>query len=114
MPYIKIETNSKLDSGKAQNFIKKASSYIGRILNKPEQWIMITMHDGVSMLFGGTDGPAAYIELKSIGLQEKSCTGLSEEICDFINRELGIPPERIYIEFEDINGKMFGWNRKTF
>jgi len=114
MPYIKIETNTTLDRIQARDFIKKASAYIAAILDKPEHWIMLTFHDRVFLLFNGNDKPAAYIEMKSIGLMEGSCAGLSEKICDFITGELGIPPERIYIEFWDINGKMFGWNRTTF
>ena len=114
MPYIKIETNTTVDKTQARDFIKKASAYIAGMLGKPEQWIMLAFHDRVSLLFNGNDKPSAYIELKSIGLMESSCAVLSEKICDFITGELGIPPERIYIEFWNINGKMFGWNRTTF
>jgi hypothetical protein len=42
------------------------------------------------------------------------CAGLSRALCDFLKAELGIEPERVYIEFWDINKKMFGWNGGTF
>ena len=45
--------------------------------------------------------------------QEK-CAELSDKLCAFVKVELGISPDRVYIEFWDINGKMFGWNGGTF
>jgi phenylpyruvate tautomerase PptA (4-oxalocrotonate tautomerase family) len=114
MPYVKIETNRTLDKDKKRDFIGRASAGIAHALSKPEQWIMISLYDGAAMMFNGTEAPAAYVELKSIGLQEDSCARLSGALCDLLGRELDIPPERVYIEFHDINGKMFGWNKKTF
>jgi hypothetical protein len=54
------------------------------------------------------------VELKSMAIKEELCTDLSKEICSFLNEHLDILPNRIYIEFSTINGKMFGCNNKTF
>jgi len=114
MPYLKIETNKKLDETAAQTLLKKASAFTAELLGKPEKWIMVSICPGVAMMFDGSTDPAAYVELKSISLSQDACAALSKSLCDFLNKELGVSPERVYIEFWSINGKMFGWNGSTF
>jgi phenylpyruvate tautomerase len=114
MPYLKIEINKVLDKSAEQELLKKASAFTATLLNKPEKWIMVSIFQGVPMMFDGSVGPIAYLELKSIGLGQDKCAELSHKLCAFINAELGISPNRAYIEFWDINGKMFGWNGETF
>ena len=114
MPYLKIETNERLDEATAQELLKKATAFAARLLGKPEKWIMVTIYQGKPMIFDANTQPAAFVELKSIGLTQDTCAELSRALCDFLKRELGIEPERVYIEFWDINGKMFGWNGTTF
>lgn len=114
MPYLKIETTERLDEVAVQEFLKKASAFAAKLLGKPEKWIMVTIYQGKPMIFDGNTQPAAFVELKSIGLAQDRCTALSRALCDFLEAELGIAPDRVYIEFWDINGKMFGWNGGTF
>jgi phenylpyruvate tautomerase len=54
------------------------------------------------------------VRLKSIGLPIESCPQLSEKICSFVEQQLGIPPNRIFIDFKDLAREMFGWDGKTF
>jgi len=114
MPYLKIETNKILDKAAEEKLLKKTSAFTAMLLNKPEKWIMVSIFHSASMLFDGSALPTAYLELKSIGLGQEKCAELSDKLCAFVNVELGISPERVYIEFWDINGKMFGWNGGTF
>jgi len=114
MPYIKIETNKHLDEAALPALLKKTSAYTAALLAKPEKWIMVSLSHSMPVMFDGSTEPAAYMELKSISLNQDACAGLSKSLCDFLNKELGVPPERVYIEFWNINGKMFGWNGGTF
>lgn len=114
MPYLKIETNKELDKPAEQKLLIKASAFTATLLNKPEKWIMVSVFQRIPMLFDGSTEGTAYLELKSINLSPDKCAELSQQLCAFINAELGISAERIYIEFWDINGKMFGWNGGTF
>lgn len=114
MPYIKIETNQPLDQSAVVRLIRNASAFMARVLDKPEQYIMVACTPAIPMILSANTQPAAYIELKSIGLQQARCPDLCREICGFIERELGVRSDRVYIEFTAINGAMFGWNGKTF
>lgn len=114
MPLIKIETNKTLDDVAVKALLQKTSKFAAEMLRKPEGYVMVSLSDKKAMMFSGTTGPLAYVTLKSIGLPKESCGEYSAAICDFLGKELSIPADRIYIDFAEIPGKMFGWNRETF
>jgi hypothetical protein len=39
---------------------------------------------------------------------------MSEDFCQQIEAALGISANRIYIEFVDAQGYLWGWNKSTF
>jgi len=112
MPYLKIQTNKEIDD--KGPLMKEMTGLLVELLGKPEKYIMIAVEPFTEMSFGGTDEPTAFVELKSIGLPSDVTSELSEAICKLINRQLAIPPDRIYIEFIDAPRNMFGWNGDTF
>ncbi len=113
MPYIRVETNVDL-SGKADNFLTDLSGFTADNVGKPEAYVMVSVHDNVKMSFGGKADPAALVTLKSLGLQADQCKELSEKLCGFLGEKIGVPADRIYIEFADHERAMFGWNGGTF
>ncbi len=114
MPYLKIQTNQPLDENAQQALMKKASATVAEQLGKPENYVMVTIQQGQTMLFAGTDGPLAYLELKSIGLPEAATKDLSESLCTLMAQELDIEKNRTYIEFADAPPHMWGWDGGTF
>jgi len=112
MPLLKVQTNSAIPD--SEKFMKDATELVSRILKKPVQYIMVSVEQNRDMLFGGNNAPLAYVELKSIGLPQNQTPNISAELCSFIERELGVPQNRIYIEFADAQRNMFGWNGGTF
>lgn len=114
MPYLKIQTNQVLDETAQLALMKKASATIAEQLGKPENYVMVTIQPAQSMLFAGTDGPLAYLELKSIGLPESATKDLSHSLCALMAQELNIEINRTYIEFADAPRHMWGWNGDTF
>src|SRR4051812_34781595 len=69
---------------------------------------------GPPMLFAGSDGPVAFLELKSVGLPARRTKDLSEALCQLIEGHLGIPRDRVYVKFIDVKGAMWGWKGDTF
>jgi len=50
------------------------------------------------MLFGGTDEPAAFCHLTSIGkIGPSTNPKLSKSICELLQKHLGVAPTRTYI-----------------
>ena len=114
MPFLKIQTNLSIDEDKKQETIKAASRLVADEIGKPERYVMVAFEPDQPMVFAGSDDPCAYLELKSIGLPEDKTKPLSAALCEFIDRQLGIPAERVYIEFADAPRAMWGWNGSTF
>ena len=114
MPYLRIETNKEMDGTTIQEALERTSEFVANLLGKPDKWVMVSIDCGTRMMFGKSMQPMAYVELKSIGLPENKCPDFSKGLCDFIESEFDIPADRIYIDFHDIDRKMFGWNRDTF
>ncbi len=114
MPYFCIETNIPSADPNRQGLLKEASSFIATALDKPESYVMTSIKPDQPLFFGGNDLPAAFVTLKSIGLQRDRCGMLSEKICLFIETQMGVAKERVFIEFKGLERELFGWNGKTF
>lgn len=114
MPYLRIETNVELDHQQTETLLAEASQAVAEKLAKPERYVMVQVSPGAALMFNGSREPAAYVELKSIGLPESQTQSLSQFVCDFLQQRLDIAPDRIYIEFIDIPRRYWGWNGSTF
>ena len=114
MPLLKIETNQPLDTDVQTRLTGKASQQVAALLGKPERYVMVSIEQNPAMLFGGSDEPLAYLELKSIGLPESGTADFSQTLATLLNDELGLPADRVYIEFADAPRAMWGWNGGTF
>ena len=114
MPYLNIHVNRAQQPDQAKALLAKASQTLAKELGKPERYVMVELTENPLLLFAGTDEPAAYVELKSIGLPAGQTQSLSKVICSLLEDEAGIPPSRVYIEFSDAKGSFWGWNGSTF
>ena len=114
MPTLRILTNVTVPSEQREALLARASSAIAGMLAKPESYVMVILEDGRDLVFGGTPAPAAYLELKSLGLSENQTQVYSRALCDLLDETLGVAAERVYIEFAAPPRQLFGWNRSTF
>jgi phenylpyruvate tautomerase len=114
MPYLSIETNQTIDPASNRELMKKASAFTAELLAKPESYVMITIKPETPLIFGGSGDPVAFVLLKSIGLPKERCTEFSEKICGFVEQEMEVAQNRVFIDFKDLEREMFGWNSKTF
>lgn len=114
MPYLKIQMNRQLDAEKSAALLASASQTIAAELGKPERYVMVELVSNPAMLFAGSDEPAAFVELKSIGLPANKTKALSQVLCSLLQDGAGIAPARVYIEFTDAPGGFWGWNNSTF
>ena len=114
MPLLKIQVNIEFPTERQTGLLKTASAAIAEMLGKPERYVMVALETNHEMVFAGDALPLAYLELKSIDLPDSRTGEFSARLCDFIQEELEIPPERIYIEFTNVERSMWGWNRQIF
>lgn len=114
MPLLKIQTNVPVAAGAGETLVIEASRSVAEMLGKPESYVMVTLEPTATMAFAGTTLPQAYLELKSIGLPQGRTAALSKTLCEIMTETLGIPADRVYIEFADAQGSMWGWSGRTF
>ncbi len=114
MPLLRIETNVSLDTANAGALAARASRAVAGELGKPERYVMVTVRPGTPMLMAGTAEPAAFLDLRSIGLPDGRTEALSGALCQVIEGEIGVPPDRVYINFADVPRAHWGWNGGTF
>jgi phenylpyruvate tautomerase len=77
---------------------------------------MVTLGPRADMSFGGDSArPACYAELKNIGQLDGAQTAqLSRLLCAELAARLDVAQDRIYIEFTNADGALWGWNGETF
>lgn len=114
MPYFSIQTNKTLQKSAASDLTRKASAFAAELLEKPEAYVMTAVSTGIAMTFAGNDAPSAFIEVKSIGLPEDRCNTFAAAISRFIQSQLSIEPDRLFIDFTDLPPTRLAWNGKTF
>jgi phenylpyruvate tautomerase PptA (4-oxalocrotonate tautomerase family) len=116
MPLIKLQTSVVAPKKTAvEGLLKTISAKLARHLGKPESYVMTAFESEIAMTFAGTVEPVCYIEVKSIGSMSPAQTqAMSQDFCQVVNEKLGVPINRIYIEFADAKGSMWGWNGSTF
>jgi phenylpyruvate tautomerase PptA (4-oxalocrotonate tautomerase family) len=116
MPLIKVQTSvSAPEKAEVESILKTLSAKLAKHTGKPESYVMTTFEADIPMTFAGTTEPVCYIEIKSVGTMKPEQTeAMSQEFCQQINQTLGVAKNRIYIEFADAKGAMWGWNGTTF
>ncbi len=98
-------------SATLQSFSKLLAAELG----KPERYVMVGLSPRLEMSFAGSRAPACYAELKNVGrLSHDQVVRLSGRLCDAIAQALSLPRDRIYIEFTNADGALWGFDGGTF
>lgn len=116
MPLIKVQTNvEEVPKQSGELLLKGLSSLLSQVLEKSEDYVMTVLEPAASMTFGGTPEPASYMEIKNIGTMTPQQTqAISSAACALAKEHLGVDPERVYLEFNDAQRHLWGWNSKNF
>lgn len=115
MPTLNLFTNVPVDAVVASDILKDATKAVAKIIGKPESYVMVLVNGGVPISFGGTEEPAAYGELISIGGLGPSVNAkLSATIAEILQTKMSIESSRFYIKFYDVQRPFFGFNGSTF
>ena len=114
MPLLKLETSVAIPEDKRKSLMASLSTTVAGATGKPEQYVMVTVGQA-AMLMSGKPGDAAFVDMRGIG----GVTGevnrkLSQQVCKLLSDSLGIGPERIYLNFTDVEAGNWGWNGSTF
>ncbi len=114
MPLLKLETTVVLSEDKRQALLAALSKTVAETIGKPQQYVMVAASQA-AMQMSGNAGDAAFVEVRSIGgLTGQVNQNLSQKVCQLLHDSLGVPPNRIYLNFTDVPASCWGWNGSTF
>ena len=114
MPLIRLTTSATAPAETLQAVLASLSKIAADTIGKPEQYVMAAGASG-PMLMSGKSGPAALVEVRSIGgLRPSVNQQLSRKVCALLEQSLGIPSERVFLNFTDVPPTSWGWRGETF
>jgi phenylpyruvate tautomerase len=116
MPLIQIFTSAASPPPQARDaMLRDLSRSLAAHYEKSERWVMTCLVPHLSMTFGGDAAPCCFAAVKNVGeLSSSAAVVLSADLCETLSASLGVPRERIYIEFTESKGRLWGWNGETF
>lgn len=110
MPMFVVNTNVPRASV-PDGLLSELTQQLAQATGKPAQYIAVHVVPDQLMTFGGSSEPCALCSLHSIGkiggAQNRSYSKL---LCGLLTERLRISPDRIYINFCDMNAANVGWN----
>jgi phenylpyruvate tautomerase PptA (4-oxalocrotonate tautomerase family) len=114
MPLLKLETTVALSDDKRETLLMALSKTVAETVGKPEQYVMVTASPA-AIVMSGKPGDAAFVDLRGIGGFSRDVNRrLSQKICQLLTESLGVPPDRVYLNFTDFGAANWGWNGQTF
>ncbi|CAI9287357.1 unnamed protein product [Lactuca saligna] len=115
MPCLNLSTNVSLEGVDTSAILSEATSTVAELIGKPKAYVMIVLKGSVPMAFGGSEQPAAYGELVSIGgLNPDVNKKVSAAVAEILSSKLSVPKSRFFLKFFDSERSFFGWNGSTF
>ena len=116
MPLIQLDTSIHFpDQNRKRAIAKMLSQIAAEGTGKPEQYVMACVHDNAAMTMSGAPGPCALVTVKAIGGLGKSVNQtLAAQVSMVLQKELNIPPSRVYLTFEELEPSQWAWEGKTF
>jgi phenylpyruvate tautomerase len=114
MPYLSIHTNANVADVRQSELLAAASKIAAAHLGKPEEYMMVSITPVGRLIFGGSENPGAFLELRSIGVPDGKRNLLCAELTELIGGKCGIAKNRIYFVMIDVEAKLWGHNGKTF
>lgn len=114
MPYINLKTTKKVSAENAENLKAAFGKAIECFPGKTEAWLMVGIEDEIKMWFKGDNSQdTAIVDVDLLGSVSKDGSeAMTVEVCDILEKELGISPSRVYVKYTGYAD--WGWNKNNF
>ena len=113
MPYLSITTNAPLSADSETALAAVASKTIATELGKPEAYVMVSVQSVRTLRFAGLDEPAAFLDLKSIGLP-RNLEGVANALTALVSQQCHVAGNRVFIAFSDVSAAHWAHNGGMF
>ena len=103
MPFIRIETSSAITPEQKERLTANLGEAISVVPGKSERWLMLDLCGERCMAFAGKIGDCAMITVKLFGsASNESYDALTARVTEIAARELSLPADRIYVQYEEV------------
>jgi phenylpyruvate tautomerase len=113
MPYLSITTNAVLSQEAEAALVAAASKILAAALGKPETYVMVSVQSHTTLRFADSDEPAAFLDLKSIGLP-RDLNELAHALTGVVNRHAHVAARRVYLACADVAAAHWAHGGATF
>jgi phenylpyruvate tautomerase len=115
MPLIQVFTSAIPAPATSDKLLRDLSGALAAQFEKPEQWVMTCLVPGLAMTFGGTPAPTCFAAIKNIGkIAPAKSAKISADLTSRLSAALEVPSNRIYLEFNEATGHLWGYDGGTF
>ena len=114
MPYINLKTTKSVSEEKCQNVKSAFGKAIECFPGKSEAFLMVGIEDNAKLWFrGDNSSDSAIVDVELLGsVNSAASEKMTIAICDILENELGISPDRVYVKYSGYND--WGWNKANF
>lgn len=114
MPFIGSKVTVKILPEKEEIIKSKLGRAIELIPGKSESFLMVGFEDEYKLYMSGEKlDKGAFIEIKVFGkVSKEAFDQMTDAVCKIFEEELGIPQNKIYIKYEEVEN--WGWNGRNF
>lgn len=102
MPFIHVKLSGKLEPEKIESVKTKLGKAISLLPGKSENYLMVHIEPDCHLYFrGNCDAPTAMCCVSVFGKAARTaCEALATEICNILESEAAVPPDRCYVKFD--------------
>lgn len=109
MPFVDLRTNATPSEAVVARLLRDLSEITAKHLKKSSEITMSGVSAGEALSFRGNLEPAAFLEVRSIGLPDRLARGaIAAELTELLDDVLDIPADRVFIVFRDVPRDQWG------
>jgi phenylpyruvate tautomerase len=114
MPLMTIRSAARIDDDAVSSLLSACSAKLAELLAQPEAYVMTLFDRPASMTMAGTASPCCLAEIRSVvTLTSDQTRAMAAAFCSLLAERLGVPPNRIFMNFTDFPRTMWGFDGST-
>ena len=114
MPLMTIRSAAKIDDTAVSSMLSACSAKLAELLSQPEAYVMTLFERPVAMTMAGAGNPCCLVEVRSVvELSSDQTRAMAQAFCPLLAEHLGVPANRIFLNFTDFRKAMWGFNGST-
>ncbi len=114
MPLVTIRSAARIDDAAVGALLSACSARLAELLAQPEAYVMTLFDRPTGMTMAGTANPCCLVEVRSVvSFSPDQTRAIAQAFCAMLAERLGVPSERIFLNFTDFPRTMWGFNGST-